>query len=222
MVTPVFSARKSPEMLEYLARRRSVPIKDIGGIGPDSAQLAEMLGIAARVPDHGKLAPWYFMTFTGTARGEIGKIIRDVFARKNPDAAPEQLEIEAGRFERAPVVVAVVSRRREGKSPWWEQILSAGVVCYNLCLAAHAMGFAAVWLSEWVAYDPEIAAALGLEPGRDHIAGFIYIGDMKAQPEDRERPALENIVTAWAPGVTPQKGDQYDRAGFGFGPRGFD
>ena len=222
MAEPVISAEKAEDILNYLSRRRSVPIGDIGGVGPSRPELDRILSIAARVPDHGKLFPWYFVTFTGHARSEMGAIVREVYARKHPDAAPEQLAIEQNRFSRAPVVVAVISRRREGKTPWWEQILSAGAVCHNLMLAAHSSGYAAVWLTEWLAFDEEIKRAVGLELGRDHIAGFIYIGDKMKHPDERDRPEMANIVSEWAAGFTPGRGDMYDRAGFGFSAKGFD
>ncbi len=37
--------------------------------GPDARQLNEILTIASRVPDHGKLAPWRFIVFEGDAAG---------------------------------------------------------------------------------------------------------------------------------------------------------
>ena len=47
--------------LSLLATRRSGKPRDLVAPGPDAAQLATMLAIAARVPDHGKLAPWRFV-----------------------------------------------------------------------------------------------------------------------------------------------------------------
>ncbi len=106
--------------------------------------------------------------------------------------------LERHRFERAPVVVAVVSRAEgNAKVPEWEQVLSAGAVCMIVSLAAHALGFTASWLTEWTAYDERVKAVLGLA-GNERIAGFIYLGTPAAPLEDRPRPALESVVTAWA------------------------
>ena len=54
------------------------------GPGPSPAELDTILTIGARVPDHGKLAPWRFIVFEGDARVRAGEIIAKVFARKNP------------------------------------------------------------------------------------------------------------------------------------------
>ncbi len=53
-----------------------------------------------------------------------------------------RLAMERGRLMRAPLVIAVVSRVTPHRgAPEWEQILSAGAACFNLCLAANAMGY---------------------------------------------------------------------------------
>jgi nitroreductase len=105
-----------------------------------------------------------------------------------------QIDEERKRFLRAPVVVAVISAAREQvKIPVWEQELSAGAVCQNLLIAAHALGFVANWITEWYAYHPEVKERLGLRPG-ERIAGFIYIGTSAIELEERPRPDMDKIV----------------------------
>jgi len=50
------------------------------------------------------------------------------------------------------------------KIPEWEQVLSAGAAAMNLVTAAHALGYAANWITEWYAYDRRVLDALGLGP----------------------------------------------------------
>lgn len=209
-------------LADYLARRRSCSLKNMGGPGPDKAQIAQILQIAARVPDHGKMFPWHFIVFTGEARQQAGELLSKAWATENPQQAePAKLALEAERFLRPPVVIAVVSRVREGKHPLWEQILSAGAACMNLCLAANAAGFATNWLTEWYSYSPVFKKELGLDE-RDHIAGFIYMGTALAVPEERDRPAMETVTSWWEPGMELRKGDQYGLPGMGFPRAGFD
>jgi nitroreductase len=114
---------------------------------------------------------------------------------KYPDATPEQATEAGDRFLLAPLVIAVVSRAAPHvKIPEWEQVMSAGASTMNLVIAAHAMGYAACWLSEWFSYDRATLAALGLHP-HENIAGFVHIGRAREKPEDRPRPALSEIVT---------------------------
>jgi nitroreductase len=163
--------------------------------GPSAEEIEIILKIASRVPDHGKLAPWRFIIFEGEGRDRAGKIVAEAYAKAHPEADAVRLEAEAKRFSLAPLVIGVVSRAGpHAKIPEWEQILSAGAVCMNLIIAANALGFASVWLSEWYAYDRAVLAALGLAE-HEKIAGFIHIGRALGPREDRPRPDLAEIVT---------------------------
>lgn len=184
-----------PDAIELLKTRRSVKPREMTGPGPSPAEIETILTIGARVPDHGKLAPWRFIVFEGEARYAAGDAIAAAFRAKYPDAKPEQVEAERKRLARAPLVVAVVSRAAPHvKIPEWEQILSAGAAAMNLVLAAHALGYGASWITEWYAYDRSALDALGIAP-HERIAGFVHIGQAPGVPEDRPRPPLADIAT---------------------------
>ena len=181
--------------LDLLKTRRSVPPPLLDGPGPSREELDAILTLAARVPDHGKLAPWRFIVIEGPARERVGEIIAKTFAADNPDAGPERIEQERRRLMHAPLSVAVVSRAGPHvKIPEWEQVLSAGAAAMNLVIAANAAGYATSWLTEWYAYDRRVLDALGLAPS-ERLAGFVHIGRAREVPSDRPRPALAEIVT---------------------------
>lgn len=188
--------KPAPDAIDLLLSRRSGSAKAMTGPGPDSSQLQQILKAAARVPDHGKLFPWRFIVIEGEARGRFGAVLADSLKETDPTAATdERLARERGRFERAPVVVAVVSRVREQiPIPVWEQELSAGAVCQTMLMAAHALGFTANWLTEWCAFHPLVLERLGLKPG-ERVAGYIYIGHPATPLEERVRPDMSKIVT---------------------------
>jgi len=75
-------------------------------------------------------------------------------------------------------------------------VLSCGAACFNLCLAANALGYGTSWITEWYSYSRTVQAALGLERN-ERIAGFIYIGTAKELQPDRDRPQLDQIVSRW-------------------------
>ncbi|MEX6634256.1 nitroreductase family protein [Hyphococcus lacteus] len=191
------AAHKSVETLELLRRRRSTTADCLGGPGPDRATLDDILKIAARVPDHRRVAPFRFIVFEGEARASFGKTLRDVFVADNPDASEEKIAYEQNRFQRAPIIVGLISNvDKTHRTPEWEQILSAGAAGQNLLLAACAFGFAAQWLTEWYAFDERIANALSL--GKDErIAGFIYIGTATQQPKERGRPDMSALISRY-------------------------
>jgi len=186
-----------PEALDLLKTRRSIKPIELDGPGPTPAELETLLTVASRVPDHGKLTPWRFVVFEGQARLAAGQTIADTFKTNRPDATADQVEFERNRLARAPLVIAVVSRAApHAKIPEWEQVLSAGAAATSLVLAAHAMGFAASWLTEWYAYDRRVLDGLGIA-ANERIAGFVHIGRPVKPVEDRPRPALAEIVTRY-------------------------
>lgn len=187
------------QALELLLNRRSVKAAMLTEPGPDAAQLATILTAAARVPDHKALEPWRFIVFEGEARAAFGRALSEACTaeEKEPPSAA-RLETERNRLLRAPTVVAVISRITPNPgAPEWEQILSCGAACLNLCLAANALGFGTCWITEWYSYSPRVRTTLNLAPN-EKVAGFIYIGTPKERQADRRRPDLSSIASRWA------------------------
>ena len=103
-----------------LALRRSANKHFIRAPGPSPDELDELLRVAARVPDHRRLEPWRFIVFEGEARAAFGKQVAEIYDAANPEATADELMTEAARFERAPVVVAVISSPDTAhKTPVW-------------------------------------------------------------------------------------------------------
>ncbi|WP_219321600.1 nitroreductase [Methylovirgula sp. HY1] len=183
--------------IDLLKTRRSAPALSLLEPGPTAAELETLLTSASRVPDHGKLAPFRFIVFQGEGRIRAGEIIAEVYTAAHPEPDPDQLRVERKRLALAPLVVAVVSRAGPNpKIPEWEQVLTAGAVCMNLIVAANALGFATVWLTEWYAYDRKVLERFGLAE-HEKIAGFVHIGRNQMPRDDRPRPALADIVTTF-------------------------
>jgi len=183
--------------LALLRTRRSTRPRDLVEPGPDADALRWMLEIAMRTPDHGKLHPWRFVHVAKGRRDAFADLLHRAYRAENPE--PGRLESEAvERFARqAPeLVVALSSPTPEHKIPVWEQLLSCGAACMNLLHAAHAMGFAAGWVTGWAAYNDEVLARFGAPPER--IAGFIFIGTPAGEPEERPRPAHDEVASGWA------------------------
>jgi nitroreductase len=183
------------ETLHSLQTRRSVAIPALRAPGPDAEQLAAILTVASRVPDHGKLAPWRFVLYRGDVAAAIGEALAELAESREGPLSELRRDVEAKRFSRSPLVVGVVSTAAPHvKISEWEQVLSAGAAAMNLIHAAHALGFGANWVTEWVAYDAQAKAILGI--GADEkTVGFIHIGTPGEAPQDRPRPLLADIVT---------------------------
>jgi nitroreductase len=187
---------------DYLHTRRTVTAPFLAEPGPDRETLHEMLTIASRVPDHGKLAPWRFVIFEGDAREKAGALLADLVKSREPDAGDDRLEIERRQFLPAPLTAGVISTAAPHvKIPEFEQLMAAGNAAFNLCHAANALGFGAHWVTRWFAYDDEAAAILGAKPG-ERFVGFVHIGTPQSRLEERDRPDVDAKTVFWAPPLT--------------------
>ena len=180
-------------VLNFLATRRSASALALTEPGPDAAQLADLLRLAGRVSDHGKLFPWRFIVLQGEAKALFGQGLRNI-AKTRPDTDKAQTAL--GKLINPPLAVAVISSPKPGNIAEWEQVLSAGAVCASLINAASAAGFGANWITDWYAYDDAATTLLGLDAG-ERVAGFIYIGTAKDAPLERARPNLDALTSVW-------------------------
>jgi len=182
--------------LSLLSTRRSGKPRDLAAPGPDDAQLRQILEIAARTPDHGKLAPWRFVIVPADKRAALAETITAAYRAERPQAARLEIEALEQFATQAPTLVVVLSSPKiESHIPLWEQQLSAGAACMNLLHAAHALGFAGGWLTGWAAYSNAVRDTFGAEPER--IAGYIFLGTPAKQLEERPRPDLQKIISTW-------------------------
>ena len=190
----MFNDRSTP--LSLLSTRRSGKPRDLVAPGPDEAQLQQILEIAARTPDHGKLAPWRFVIVPADKRAALAETITNAYRAERPQAARLEIEALEQFATQAPALVVVLSSPRvDCHIPLWEQQLSAGAAGMNLLHAAHALGFAGGWLTGWAAYSDAVRDAFGAEPER--IAGYIFLGTPAKQLEERPRPDLQKIISTW-------------------------
>lgn len=189
-------------VLDFLLSRRSSKPALLDAPGPSEAELCQILTAAARVPDHKKLTPWRFVIFSGEGRADFGEKLADICAREEAGVPSEvRLETERQRFLRAPLVIAVIaSPAVPSPVPEIEQTLSAGAACFNLCLAANALGYGTSWITEWYAFSPGVRELLGLGAS-EQVAGFIYVGTARKAQPDRDRPDLGAITSRWTVGA---------------------
>lgn len=182
--------------LALLATRRSGKPRDLIAPGPDAAELATILEIAARVPDHGKLAPWRFVIVGAEQRAALAERIITAFRAERPDAREKEIEALDQFARQAPVLVVMLhSPRSESHIPLWEQELSAGAAAMNLLNATHALGFAGGWLTGWPAASEAVRDAFGAAPER--IVGFFFLGTPARPLDERPRPDRSAIVSEW-------------------------
>ena len=187
----------SQTLLDHLLTRISPPIHELKEPGPSDKELSTMLAAASRVPDHGRLEPWRFILYRGAARDRVGELLADLAEQREGPLSEGRRKQELARFNRAPLVVGVVSIPREHpKIPQWEMLLSGAAAAMNLVHAAHALGFKANWISNWYSDVPEGRAILGLRPD-ERVIGFVHIGSHDQGVAERGRPDVSTIASDW-------------------------
>jgi nitroreductase len=190
-------------LLSLLETRRSGKPREMVGPAPSESELERMLAIASRIPDHGKLCPWRFVTVADHQRDSLAELLHEALDKEDPSATPAHYE-KAGQFAHyaGALVVLVSAPVEDHKIPVWEQQLSCGAAGMNLLHAAHALGFVAGWITGWQAYSEHVRAAF-CEPG-ERIAGFIFIGHPGAELLERPRPDLTAVHRRWWRPQDPQ------------------
>lgn len=185
----------NPAALAFLETRRSRPAKTLTGPVPDREIVKQLLTVAARTPDHGKLEPWRFLVLEKPA---LARLAGTLPAQGEATGQPaDKIAKAVEEYARAELAVVVVSSPKPSdKIPEIEQTLSAGAVCMQLLNAALAAGWGANWLSGWASHDATWRESqLGLMP-HESIAGIIHIGTETNTPPERPRPDID-AITEW-------------------------
>lgn len=186
--------------LSLLMTRRSGKPATMQAPGPTPDELERILAIAARTPDHGKLAPWRFVVIDDEQRDALAALLGEALTAEEPEAgAARHAKEDAFAHYPGALVVLVSSPVQGHKIPVWEQELSCGAAGMNLLLGAHALGYVGGWVTGWRTYSPRVAESF-CEPG-ERIAGFVFIGHSGVALEERPRPSREAVVRKWTPRV---------------------
>ena len=185
-------------ILSLLETRRSGRPREMVAPGPSEAEMARILTIAARTPDHGKLFPWRFVTVDRDQRGALADLLARALPEHDPDALPAHYAKALEFAHQAPALVVLVAAPiADHKIPLWEQELSSGAAGMNLLLAAHGLGYVGGWITGWAAYSERVRAAF-CGPG-ERIAGFLFIGTASVELEERSRAPLATVARSWVP-----------------------
>lgn len=194
----MFNDLSSP--LSLLQSRRSGKPRDLVTPAPDDMQMRQILEIAMRTPDHGKIAPWRFIIVKQDQRNALAQLLERAYRKEKPDAGRMEIEAMHQFAHQAPALVVALYRPvMESKIPLWEQELSAGAAVMNLLHGVHALGFAGGWLTGWPSFNDDVRDAFGA--AHEKIAGFVFIGTPSRALQERPRPDYDAVVSEWSPGV---------------------
>ncbi len=166
-------APSGAEVLGALLDRRST--SSLVEPGPDAAEVDLILQAATTAPDHGRLRPWRFVVVDGEARERFADALEDGGLALDPDLPPKRRQKLRSKAFVAPTLVAVVAAPRPAKVERWEQVASAACTGFAIVLAAHALGFGAMWKSVPFRTGPLLVELFDLEPD-DELLGWVLVG----------------------------------------------
>ena len=185
-------------VIDFLLSRKSAPIAELREPAPGDDEIATLIRVASRVPDHGRLTPWRFIVYRGEARHRIGDMLAKRAEEREGPLPDARVEQEKARFSRAPLVIGVIHCPRDNpKIPRWEMLLSGGAAAMNLVLAANALGYSTNWITNWYSDDEEGRRILGLAPD-ERVVGFVHIGTFSGDAPERPRPEVETLISEYS------------------------
>ncbi len=183
------------DAIDNLLGRSSPPAKWLQAPAPSDTELKTLFAAAATAPDHGGLQPWRFLLVRGSARQALGDVFAEAYLKREPTVPADKLENYRNKPLRAPLIIVLIARLQDSnpKVSAQEQIISAGIAGQHIQLAAHAMGYASIWLSGINTRDRHVTAALGLAE-HEQLLGYLYLGSngrTASEPPPRPRAQVD-------------------------------
>jgi len=165
---------------------------------PSPEEMESIYQAALRAPDHKELRPWRFIEFTGEGLERLGELFAEADFQEAPGADDASLNAARKKPLRAPMIIAVIAKVTPDnpKVPKAEQVISAGCAAHGILLAAHALGYGAMWRSGKYAFDPVVRKGLNLGE-EDKVVAFIYLGTMGGRHKPLPTHRLSDFVEHW-------------------------
>ena len=182
------------DVFDAIRERRMIP--RVGPDAPTPDEIAELLELAVRAPNHHRTEPWRFHVLAGAERERLARVIEaDAI---DAGAEPERARADARtKVDRAPVIVVfTVAPSDDPKVVEQEEVASVAMAMQNFLLGAYAKGLGAMLRTGTAAYHPSVNEHLGLEPD-ERVVGFVYLGYPAGERDTTERvPSSER--TRWS------------------------
>lgn len=182
------------DAIEAIRTRRMLP--RVGAERPRRDEIAELLELAVRAPNHHRTDPWRFHVLAGAERERLARAIADEEVETKGTDPDRALDTAWKKVDRAPVIVVFTCVPSDDpKVVEQEEIAAVAMAIENFLLGAYAKGLGAMLRTGAAAYHPSIIRHLGLDPN-EKVVGTVYLGYPEGQRDMTERaPASEK--TRW-------------------------
>lgn len=182
---PIAGDRRA--VLSVVLERRSTAA--LSEPAPSAEDLDLILRAAATVPDHGSLRPWRLVVVAGDDRTAFAEALARSAAELDPEIADEKLDKTRRKAFVAPLQILIIASPVDSpKVPEWEQVASASCTGFAIALAAHALGYGAMWKSVPFTRGAGLVEALALGE-REQLLGWVNVGTTGPELPARQDPA---------------------------------
>ena len=174
-----------PDLIDIVAGRRSW--SKVTEDAPTHEELLPLVAASARVADHSALRPWRLIELRGNARHKLGKAIAKAEGDDKPSTKPLRASL---------LIAIVVSVKKSGKVPVWEQETVASGVAHTLSLLLHDAGWGVFWRSGHYTRSKPVRKMHKLARNEE-LLGWLYVGGIpeKVKPGHRRMIDAEKFIT---------------------------
>jgi nitroreductase len=151
----------------------------VGRVGGDVSDrdLLKMVEAGLWAPNHKLSDPLKFVALRGDARRRLGEVWATAEAHRTGTDVETRIAKDGQKPLRAPLILIVAVHTSQDEVRAEEDYATGAAATQNVLLAAHALGYGAIWRSGDMIRSPEVRAFLGLDP-TDRIVGAVYVGEL--------------------------------------------
>lgn len=167
----------------------------VGAEAPSREEIADLLELAVRAPNHHRTEPWRFTVLAGAERERLARAMADSAVASGTDDE-RAMQDALAKVDRAPVIVVFTYvPSDEEKVVEQEELVSTAMAMQNFLIGAYAKGLGAMLRTGPAAYHDAIANHLDLVPS-ERVVGFVYLGYPAGERDKTEREPAESR-TRW-------------------------
>ncbi len=163
---------------------------------PSAEQVLLAVQAALRAPDHAWLRPSRFLVL----QAEQLEQLAEALVAATPDCTQQQADKFRSMMRRAPMVLVGIAHLTDHpKVPEVEQLHTVALALGYVQLVLDELGFASVWRTGDLAYNPQYRPALGLADN-EKVVGFLYVGTAEGSKKPLPELHAQDFVRWQLPG----------------------
>ncbi len=179
------------DLHKAILTRRTVHKFKEGAVPPEVVHRA--LEAAHFAPNHKLTFPWRFTLAGENARKTLGAIGVELKGKKAPLTPDAKLAIEKG-FTTPGVLIAVSCVLSPDPARSKEDYAAVACAVQNMMLSFWDAGFGSKWGTGAVSKHPAAYEKLGIDPTKEEIIGFLYVGVPETVPPAPPRPPARDFI----------------------------